>query len=166
MICKAIFYHSGLKEQNNGKIWSCVCGVCSPVSPPSDSSEANTPRMLHSCWAPCFSVSLAPTPTHRKDSPGVTRTNASLEFRLEATASSCTNTDPNWQRQLHLTKRFSFYWQINILGTVLVAGWRCLKWTSVIMTIIAKKHVTRCNSVPHFHFFVSGQLWSYVAQKI
>lgn len=75
------------------KILICVHSVSSPVSPPSDSTEVDTPRMSHSCWAPCFSVSLAPTPTHRKDPPGVTRTNASLEFRLDAAASSCMNTD-------------------------------------------------------------------------
>lgn len=63
----------------------------SPVSPPSDSSDAVTPRIPHSCWAPCFSASLAPTPIHMKESPGVTRTKTSLEFRLEATASTLKN---------------------------------------------------------------------------
>lgn len=61
----------------------------SPVSPPSDSSDADTPRTSHSCWAPCFSVSLAPTPTHRKEPPGVTRIKASLEFSWDDAASSC-----------------------------------------------------------------------------
>lgn len=59
-----------------------------PVSPPSGSSEEDTPRITQSCWVPFFSVSLAPWPIHTKEAPGVTRRKASLEFRLEDTAST------------------------------------------------------------------------------
>lgn len=73
----------------NEKLLFSLHHISSPLSPPSDSSEADTPRMPHSCWAPCFSVSLAPTPTHWKVPPGVTRTKASLELSWDAAASSC-----------------------------------------------------------------------------
>lgn len=73
----------------NEKLLFSLHHISSPLSPPSDSSEADTPRMPHSCCAPCFSVSLAPTPTHWKVPPGVTRTKASLELSWDAAASSC-----------------------------------------------------------------------------